>query len=254
MRLSHKITTIDATDFQISYIGRKWSVQLLAYKAIPMPVRKIQKSHRSLTGVVPSTKLPNSSQFESSLERDFLHLLEFDSTVKSYEVQPLTIEYVDKQGKTRKYTPDVLVEYLQEPGSTPQRKVQIYEVKYRNELRANWSVLKPKFRAAINYCKATGREFRIITEREIRTDQLFNAQFLNPYKKAPIKADQATLLLESMKQLGLATPTQLLHHSSPDPSIQIELLHVLWYLVANRLIACDLSARIHMTTPLMHIN
>jgi len=50
-----------------------------------------------------------TSAFESSLERDFLLLLDFDPEVVLYEEQPVTINYHDDQGRRRRYTPDVLV-------------------------------------------------------------------------------------------------------------------------------------------------
>src|SRR5437868_5438583 len=98
-----------------------------------MPSRKIPPSRRSLTGLVASQKSPRLSLvpspparpsqlgagqpqpqtrmkgFESSLERDFFILLDFDLNVDRYEEQPVRIEYRDGDGRLRTYTPDVLV-------------------------------------------------------------------------------------------------------------------------------------------------
>src|SRR5947208_8398615 len=51
------------------------------------------------------------SPFESSLERDFLLLLDFDPDVEFYEEQPVKITYHDDRGRRRTYTPDVFVRY-----------------------------------------------------------------------------------------------------------------------------------------------
>src|SRR5437016_4446366 len=56
-----------------------------------MPVRKVPKNYRNLTGLVPNTRTSSMTAFESSLERDFLLLLDFDPDVTFYEEQPVTI-------------------------------------------------------------------------------------------------------------------------------------------------------------------
>jgi hypothetical protein len=49
--------------------------------------------------------------FESSLERDFLLLLDFNPDVEFFEEQPVKIVYHGAKGRRRTYTPDVLVRY-----------------------------------------------------------------------------------------------------------------------------------------------
>src|SRR6266581_6966395 len=77
----------------------------------PMPVRIIPKNYRSLTGLVSNTRTQSMTAFESSLERDFLLLLDFDPDVEFYEEQPVRIVYQDDHGRCRTYTPDVFVRY-----------------------------------------------------------------------------------------------------------------------------------------------
>ena len=74
-----------------------------------MPVRKIPKNYRSVTGILTSSKAEGPAAFESTLERDLFALLEFSPDVKKFEVQPVTIPWVDSHGIQRRYTPDVLV-------------------------------------------------------------------------------------------------------------------------------------------------
>jgi hypothetical protein len=68
-----------------------------------MPVRKIPKNYRSVTGRFPSLKNNRSVAFESTLERDFYLSLEFDEGVESYEEQPLTISG-DHNGRAISYS------------------------------------------------------------------------------------------------------------------------------------------------------
>jgi hypothetical protein len=50
-----------------------------------MPVRIIPKNYRNLTGLVANTKAQRMTAFESTLEKDFLLLLDFDPAVGTYE-------------------------------------------------------------------------------------------------------------------------------------------------------------------------
>ncbi|WP_419598456.1 Tn7 transposase TnsA N-terminal domain-containing protein, partial [Thiolapillus sp.] len=122
-----------------------------------MSVRKIPRNYRVITGCVASEKSANNAaEFEGSLERDLYHLLDFDWTVERFEEQPVEIRYKDARGKTRKYTPDVLIEYVPEVD----RKPVLAEVKFRKELKEHWRDFKPRFRAALRFAKENGWVFR----------------------------------------------------------------------------------------------
>jgi hypothetical protein len=142
-----------------------------------MPVRKIPKNYRSLTGLVATMKRAGPgvrggmAGFESSLERDLLILLDFDPAVLSYEEQPVRIDYRDAQGHARHYTPDVLVTWRCD--GVPSHLV---EVKYRADLKTDRRALKPAFRAAHGHARERGWTFRLLTEVEIRTPYLRNVK------------------------------------------------------------------------------
>lgn len=55
-----------------------------------MPVRTIPKNYRNVTGIAASPKAGGAAQFESTLERDFLSLLEFSPEVKVIDPQPVS--------------------------------------------------------------------------------------------------------------------------------------------------------------------
>lgn len=150
-----------------------------------MPVRKIKMNHRSLTGRVASKKNDAQIQFESSLERDLIYHLEFDYNIKNYEEQPFTLEYTDGDS-LRKYTPDFKVNYRSDIEPANSFGTYVYEVKYREEIKSNWSKLKPKFKAIIKHCSTKGWKFKILTEKEIRIDYLENAKFLLPFREIEV--------------------------------------------------------------------
>ena len=208
-----------------------------------MSVRKIPRNYRVITGCVASEKSANNAaEFEGSLERDLYHMLDFDWTVERFEEQPVEIRYKDARGKTRKYTPDVLIEYVPEVD----RKPVLAEVKFRKELKEHWRDFKPRFRAALRFAKENGWVFRLLTEREIRTQSLLNTKFLRRFKNRNVEEEDMHRILHQLARSGKTTPADLLAQLSDDQWEQARLLPTVWYLVANRRIDVDLHQPLSM--------
>lgn len=212
-----------------------------------MPVRKVPKSFRNVTGIIASTKAIGEARFESTLERDLLTLLDFDSQVLSFEVQPTSISWKDTAAKLHTYTPDVHTTYAN------QQNV-IYEVKYRSELLEEWALLKPKFKGAIRFCRNRGWRYKIMTEVEIRTPYLENVKFLNPFLKQTFPEDaDVQMVAEHLDGLGNTIPSDLLNSLSPDKWEQARLMPILWTLVAKGEIGANLQDKLTMNSPIWSI-
>lgn len=89
------------------------------------PVRAIGVQSRSITGT-----MPDGNRYESSLERDFMLLLKFDTAVDIYTPQPLSMSYQSKDGTWHRYTPDGLIEWRKDQNLSDVRPVLV-EIKYR---------------------------------------------------------------------------------------------------------------------------
>src|SRR5208337_3510207 len=152
-----------------------------------VPVRKIPKNYRSLTGYFYSVKNGRGINFESSLERDFYLTLEFQDDVLSYEEQPIYIEYQQNRRK-KSYPPDCLVTYKDESGKRP----LLVEVKFTSELAGKKKEeLEEKFSIIKQYAQENGMDFKVITEKEIRVGvYVENLKFLYAHKKAPRNFNQ----------------------------------------------------------------
>ena len=217
-----------------------------------MPVRKIPKNYRTVTGVEACSKGTGEAQFESTLERDFLDLLEFSTEVEEFEVQPLRIEWRGERGEPRKYTPDVLVKFKPDVGRVP----WLCEVKYRADLKKDWSDLHPRLLRGIRLAKQNGWRFRLISEVEIRTPYLNNVHFLAPFKSSKHRQSLAAskdTVLGQLKLSGETTPRGLIQSLSPDIWKRAEWLPVLWHLMANHLVAADLERELGMDSPIWSI-
>lgn len=208
-------------------------------------VRRIPINVRSLTGTV------NGQEFESSLERDLLLLVHWDNEVEWYQSQPVKINYFDSIGNARSYTPDLLVSYRtiqksDQPSIT--RKPLLCEVKYRKDFSEQWDILKPKFRAARAYAKANNYEFRVMTEREIRTEYLKNVQFLWSYRFAFFHPHHYEKLITVLREMEETTPFNLLDACYSSKTLRGEALWTLWCMVARGWVKCDLHNPLNMQT------
>lgn len=113
------------------------------------------------------------------MERDFIYLLEYDDNVKYYLEQPLEIEFIDSQGKKRRYIPDFLVEHFND------QIPRLVEIKYESTLISKGAELREKFNAAKLFCEDKGLEFCVITDLQISSEkniELNNFKFLDRYK------------------------------------------------------------------------
>jgi hypothetical protein len=205
------------------------------------PVRKIGMTVRSLRAIQPSEKNGRTVHLESALERDFCCLVEFDKNVAEYVEQPVIIRYLE-DGQVRRYTPDFLVSYSNGKPS------QLVEIKYAEDLRINQAQFAARFLAADRHARAEGWEFCIWTETEIRTTYLKNVKFLLRFRSIAIiiRTEYEQLIFGLVAQLGKTTPAEVLAIASQDPSRQAELLPVLWHLIGDGRVGCDLSENLAM--------
>lgn len=212
--------------------------------------RKIGPKQSSASGSFISRKQNNRIiQFESSLERDFILLSEFDSNVKTYIDQPIKIEYLDSNGRKRIYTPDFLVEYRNN-----QMQSNIIEIKYSSHLLKNFHLYEEKFYHARSYCKKNALTFSILTEKDIRNGQktyLTNVSFLLKHRET-IGRSQTSLhnekdikiclnLIKELRRKNKASITDLVETYRNKYITEQDPLYYIWFLISNNYISCDLK-------------
>ena len=223
-----------------------------------MPVRKIPMNYRSVTGYKSSTREPRLVAVESTLERDFAYVLDFDWEVEHYEEQPIRIDFEDNSGKQRHYTPDFLVRYR---GPTPlhhwsYKKTVLYEIKPREVLRKKWTSLKPAFKAAIRHSRKKGWRFKIMTENEIRDSYLENIRFLLHYRKIehPEEFIWMNKMFKLLRLLRETDPKNLLAAITNDQNLKAELIPVLWKGIAIGEIGTDLHQPLTMKSRIWYMD
>lgn len=215
-----------------------------------MPIRKIPKNSRSVTGVLNGDKSIGPSEYESPLERDLYRILEFDLNVDRYEVQPVHVEFRRADGSLDEYTPDVVIHYRKDLLPAAWFKTQLVEVKPRKDLWEHWGELLPKVRAARRYAAERGWQFRILTEKEIRTPYLLNVKFLHPFRRQPSDGEAFGEIEKALVELRESTPEALLAMLRNTQMARAELLPELWRMVAEGYVLMDLTLPLTMQSPI----
>ncbi|MEQ8228514.1 MAG: TnsA endonuclease N-terminal domain-containing protein [Rhodospirillales bacterium] len=210
----------------------------MQYPAPRKPVRTIPLKSRSVRGFYTSTRWPRPIAHESNLERDFLILCDFDTSVRQLTEQPCKITYPSEEGKDRNYTPDFFLDVAAEVGPS-----QLVEIKFQSELDERADDYAERFSAAREYAEARGWEFKVRTERSIRGDLLANAKFLLPYRRLPIDHGLSARWMRTLASTGPCTVEAALHDAwHNDDEERLRALTELWRLVAMDSISVDLEA------------
>jgi hypothetical protein len=211
-----------------------------------MPVRRIGMNSRSITGEFASVKTKKTHPYESTLERDFIYLMEFDSLVLDYEAQPISLPCVSSSGRKSKYVPDFRVNYTKKGVQQKRCKFSLVEIKYQDELEEFKEQFAPGFKAAENYCQANGGKFEIFHDQVIRTTQLKNCIFLHRYldpSEAPkLKID----FLSLAKELKIFNAKKWVDRIEGSELVKGQALSNLWHLIANGHLEIDLDIPITM--------
>lgn len=177
------------------------------------------------------------------LERDLLLVLSYDHRVKSMLEQPFTLRY-QLDGRERRYTPDVQADFA----AAGREWSVVYEVKERHDLAENWQSYRPRFKAAVAYCRERGWRFKLMTEKEIRGPQVANIRFLRRYLDVPVQELHHVLLKRNLLITGPTTPQALLALSWSDQERKMAALCELWRMVANNEICTNLTAPLTMSS------
>lgn len=159
-----------------------------------MPVRTVSnRGRRNVIGYFPSLKMRRMVQFESTLERDLIYLLDFVAQVVSFEEQPLVVEY-EHQGKTLSYTPDFQVVFASGRMALLECKPQCFVGKEANQR---------KFQAAEVWCGQRGWFFQVVTEEPLRTGyRLQNVKLLTQHARHEVGTQIKQSILACLSTAG----------------------------------------------------
>lgn len=206
-----------------------------------MIIRKIKKSHISVTGYFSSYKNKRQINFESKLEHDFYLLLEFDKTVTSYQEQPFNIYYI-YQDKKRRYTPDALVNYID--GTQKVFEVKPISIIQNDiELQEKIELQKQKIK------KEKNLELSVFTDADIdkiymdNIKIIYNFAFIKENKEIENKIKNELLKLNIQIQIK-----ELLDRITNNQSDRLKYIPYVWNLVFHNPRCVDFTRKITMAS------
>lgn len=204
-----------------------------------MPVRKIPKSFRTVTGRFTSIK--NGQKviwYESKGEHDYFLTLEFEPNVLCYEEQPLEVPG-EVNGRKVVYTPDCLVTHKFD------RLPLLVEVKTEEEVENDDGTLGLKFKQVSAYAQENGYEFKVITEKDIPREILKNYLKIYQYALPPRNLQEMRgPIINLLSSYGTMTFEQLLQSIDDNNIVQARYLPIIWHLIFIRIIEVDLTQTI----------
>ncbi|MDT4955073.1 MAG: hypothetical protein QOJ02_3211 [Acidobacteriota bacterium] len=174
---------------------------------------------RKNIGKFPSLKVGRNVWWESLLERDYIHLLEFDPDVTKYEEQPIRVAY-PFEGKVRHYTPDFLVE------RRDGRRI-IVEVKLKK--KTSTEEFRLFLLAVAPVIQKLGYEFLVVTEEMIRVEPLLeNLKILWGYSRVAFFSRHQVLCRKFLRENDGATIADLARSLS-DKGVTLPVIYSLIY-------------------------
>ena len=108
--------------------------------------------------------------YRSSYELKFINWLEWNKNVKCWGSECITIPYYYIDKKTHQYHPDYFVEFVNGDKLVVEIKPHNQPIKPMNEngwAGTEYTKNMSKWRAAQDFCKAKGYQFKILTEKTI---------------------------------------------------------------------------------------
>ena len=201
-------------------------------------MRRIPLSRRShIVGF--QTDASGLIEHESALERDFVILTRFRDAAAKIVSQPVTLSFLDGI-QSRRYTPDFWVRW-------GDGTAELIEVKYWEDLKKQWSMLRPGFIAARKWAREQGATFRIATQRRIRGPFLENAKRLLALRSVPLDQTLADLVRSVLGSLPDPTFGAL---AAAVPYERSAVLGALWRMIARGELGADLTVPIGLQTRL----
>jgi hypothetical protein len=188
-------------------------------------VRRVVSTGQNIRGVI-TNKAGRTVQFESWAERSLLLRLDRDPEVTDYGSQPETFKYVDREGKTRRYTPDFIV--WRTDG------VEIHEVTCAK--RRKRSRMKQREAAGAEICDRRGWRYLVHTEQALpQGGELANLLALFRYRPTTYAqqdvAEAIRVRLGSGEVVALsALVGQVVQEVDlPEPRVVAAIGHLLWH-------------------------
>jgi len=180
----------------------------------------------------PSLKMNEQVPYESTLERDLLFFLEYDSTVMRYHAQPFAITGSSADGTTHTYIPD-----FQVIRTNSKELVECKPAALLARLHTQQQLSLGQV-----WAEANEHAFVVITDTDLRTGhRLANLKLLWRYSRLPVSVQ----IIERCRAILATQPNgvllESLTKSLSDTSSSFTLLPYVYSLLFQHILHADLT-------------
>ena len=184
-----------------------------------------------------SLKLGKTVFCQSLFLRDYLLHLEWDESVRSYELKPFKISY-KVEGRRRTVSPHVLINNSEEQQIIVWLKSSIYEEEKHNQI----------VKLLTTFCETKGFCFLVKFPGEVRKEPLFsNLKLLRRYSRCEITFHHTVLYREFFDRFSFPILGSLIHFFSEKN----ENVQTVYALLSQKIISADVnSSFINHDTPI----
>jgi hypothetical protein len=202
-----------------------------------MTTQHAVKSRTAIRGSIPSQKpTRHMIEYQGLVKRAYVYLLEYDSSVQSYEIQPFSLQYSTGTLHST-YTPDFRVQWIHQRPRLITCTSQALTLTPTSLLRMS---------AAQQWCQQHQHDFALITEvtLEPHTVLLANLQLLAVHAFAPIPAhiyDYMRTIFASID--GPFSPNAFIQYAPRLHPYQAK--SSLWNLIYHGELLTDLTQPLH---------
>ena len=197
-----------------------------------MGVRRVRNSGGNVIGTFPSLKMREQIPYESTIERDLLFFLEYDTNVVCYQAQPFAITGSSADGAAHSYIPDFQVI------RTDSKEI----VECKPAARLNEAHARQQLALGQAWADANQHLFVVITDTDLRTGhRLANLKLLWRYSRLCVPPS----FIERCRSILIAQPDGLsleaLAAALSTTSSSFELLPYLYRLLFAHILHTDLT-------------
>ena len=204
-----------------------------------MGVRQVKSSGGNVIGTFPSFKMREQIPYESTIERDLLFFLEYDTNVVRYQAQPFVITGSSADGTARSYIPD-----FQVIRTDSKEIVECKPTAHLNEAHSQQQLALGQA-----WANANQHLFVVITDTDLRTGhRLANLKLLWRYSRLcvppSITSRCRSILIAQADGLSLEALAAALSNTSSS----FELLPYLYHLLFKHILHTDLTQPLSLRT------
>lgn len=184
-----------------------------------------------------SLKLGKTIFCQSLFLRDYLLHLEWDESVRFYELKPFKITYKTEGRRRRSIHPHLLINTFEDQQIIVWLKSSISDEEKHNQI----------LKLLTNFCETKGFRFLVKFPEEIRKEPLFsNLKFLRRYSRCEITFQHTVLCRDFFNKISFPSLGELIQFfSEKNENIQI-----VYALLSQKIVSADVnSSLINYDTP-----